>query len=93
GRTEEAIPFLNQVRRRAGLAPAAATTQAEVKEAIEHERFLELAFEGHRWFDLVRWNKAVGVIAGLTTPDRILWPVPAREIDLNPSLLPQNPGY
>ena len=93
GRTGEAVPFLNQVRQRAGLAPTAATTPGEVKLAIENERFLELAFEGHRWFDLVRWNKAVGIIPGLTSPDRILWPIPAREIDLNANLLPQNPGY
>ncbi len=93
GRTAEALPLLNQVRVRAGLAPTTAATQPEVKLAIENERLLELAFEGHRWFDLVRWNKAVGTIPNLTNPDRILWPIPAREIDLNPNLLPQNPSY
>jgi len=93
GRTSEAIPFLNQIRQRAGLAPATATSKEAVQQAIENERFLELAFEGHRWFDLVRWNKAVGNIPNLTDPDRILWPIPAREIDLNPNLLPQNPSY
>ncbi len=92
-RTIEAIPFLNQIRNRAGIAPTTATSPAQVRLAIENERFLELAFEGQRWFDLVRTGRAVELIPQLTNPDRILWPVPARDIDLNPNLLPQNPGY
>ena len=94
GRTNEAIPFLNQIRTRAGLDPTTAVSQAEVRLAIENERFLELAFEGHRWFDLVRTNRAVELLAPrLFDADRILWPVPGRDIDLNPNLLPQNPSY
>ncbi|RIV23519.1 RagB/SusD family nutrient uptake outer membrane protein [Fibrisoma montanum] len=94
GRTAEAIPFLNQIRTRAGLQPTTATSQAQVKQAIEDERFLELAFEPHRWYDLVRWNKAVGTVANLTEANRarILWPIPSRELDLNPNL-DQNPSY
>ncbi len=92
-RTLEAIPFLNQIRQRAGLLPTTAISKANVRLAIENERFLELAFEGHRWFDLVRTNRAQALIPNLTNVDRILWPVPAREIDLNPNLLPQNPSY
>lgn len=94
GQTNEAIAFLNQIRTRAGLPPTTAVSQAEVRMAIANERFLELAFEGHRWFDLVRTNRAVDVLAPrLSNPDRILWPVPGRDIDLNPNLLPQNPSY
>ncbi|WP_373512542.1 RagB/SusD family nutrient uptake outer membrane protein [Persicitalea sp.] len=94
GRPADAIPFLNQIRVRAGLPPTTAPTQAEVKLAIENERFLELAFEAHRWYDLLRWNKAVGTVPNLTEAnrDRVLWPVPARELDLNPNL-DQNPSY
>lgn len=94
GRTAEAIPLLNQIRARAGLAPTTATTQPQVKLAIEDERFLELAFEQHRWYDLLRWKKAVGTVPNLTAAnaDRVLWPIPARELDLNPNL-DQNPGY
>ena len=44
---------------RAGLAPIAAATDA----ALRHERRCELAMEGHRWFDLVRWEGVDG--AGL----------------------------
>lgn len=94
GRTSEAIPFLNQIRERAGLEPTTASSQDDVRLAIENERFLELAFEGQRWFDLVRTGRAQEVIGErLFDPDRILWPVPGRDIDLNPNLLPQNPSY
>lgn len=94
GKTAEAIPYLDQIRTRAGLAPTTATTQAQVRQAIRDERFLELAFEPHRWYDLIRWNIAVGTVPNLTEAnrDRILWPVPARELDLNPNL-DQNPSY
>ena len=93
GRTTEAIPFLNQIRERAGIAAATATTQGDVRLAIENERYVELCFEGHRWFDLVRNGRAQDFVPNLTDPDRILWPVPVRELDLNPNLLPQNPSY
>ena len=93
GQTQEAIPFLNQIRARAGLESTTAVSQEEVRQAIMDERFLELAFEGIRWFDLVRWGIAVQEVEELEDPDRILWPIPVREIDLNPNLLPQNPSY
>jgi hypothetical protein len=94
GRTQEAIPFLNQIRTRAGLDPTTAVTQEEVRQAIEDERFVELCFEGHRWWDSIRTNRATVLSAPrLTNPDRVLWPVPGRDIDLNPNLLPQNPSY
>ena len=93
GRTTEAVPFLNQIRERAGIAPTNAVTQSDVRLAIESERYVELCFEGHRWFDLVRNGRAQDFVPNLTDPDRILWPVPVRELDLNPNLLPQNPSY
>lgn len=93
GRTNEAIPFLDQIRNRAGLAATTATTQADVRLAIENERYLELCFEGVRWFDLVRTGRAQTHIPALTNPDKILWPVPDHEIGLNPNILPQNPSY
>ena len=94
GKTAEAIPFLNQIRIRAGLAATTAMSQAQVRQAIRDERFLELCFEEVRWYDLIRWNIAVGTVPNLTEAnrDRILWPVPARELDLNPNL-DQNPSY
>nr|WP_266366153.1 RagB/SusD family nutrient uptake outer membrane protein [Tellurirhabdus rosea] len=62
GKTTEAIPFLNQVRARAGLAPTTAATQATLREAIFRERRVELAFENKRWFDLVRTDRVRQVI-------------------------------
>jgi starch-binding outer membrane protein, SusD/RagB family len=92
-RTSDAIPFLNQIRTRAGLDATTATTQTDVRKAIADERFLELCFEGTRWFDLIRTKQVKANVPNLPSDDKILWPVPTREIDLNPNLLPQNPGY
>ena len=76
-----AVGYLNDVRTRAGLAgyvyPVDLTTQQEVLDAIFAERRLELAFEGERWFDLVRTDRAAaelgvdlerGVYAALLGP-------------------------
>jgi hypothetical protein len=92
-RTNDAIPFLNQIRARAGLPSTTASSQADVRLAIENERYLELCFEGNRWFDLVRTGRAQSNIPKLTDLNKILWPVPDHELGLNPNLLPQNPGY
>jgi len=67
----EAFQLLNDVRVRAGLqAKSTASSdpllkvasQDEFRSAIAHERQVELAFENHRWFDLVRTDKAVTVM-------------------------------
>jgi tetratricopeptide (TPR) repeat protein len=62
GQPGDAIPFLNQVRQRAGLTPVAATDQGALRDTIAHERRVELAFENHRWFDLLRTGKAVSTM-------------------------------
>lgn len=58
--TAEAIGYLNMVRERpgSGLAATTAISQDEVRQAIIEERAMELAGEGHRYFDLVRWGLA-----------------------------------
>lgn len=67
----EAFDLLNQVRTRAGLPNKTAgnanpalnvSSQAAFREAIFHERQVELAFENHRWYDLVRSGNAVTVM-------------------------------
>jgi hypothetical protein len=68
--------------------------------ALEQERRVELAFEGHRWFDLVRTGRALEVLngkaqaIGLTTQlteNNLIFPIPQSQIDVNPSLIKQNP--
>ena len=86
-----ALQAFNQVRERAGLDPL---TQID-KEIIFQERRVELAFEGHRWFDLLRMGNAVEILT-LHGKDpsvhHLLFPIPVSEIKINPNL-EQNPGY
>jgi hypothetical protein len=62
GKSGEAIPFLNQVRTRAGLANTSAAGQADLREAIFRERRVELAFENKRWFDITRTGRINEII-------------------------------
>jgi hypothetical protein len=96
----EAYNALNQIRNRAGLAPLTNLNKASFKEAILLERRLELAFEGHRWFDLARTGNLVNAVKSENSFGRnatiqsfnIKFPIPQREMDANPSLK-QNEGY
>lgn len=54
GPTDEAYGYLNKVRARAGLTPLSGLDATAFREAVLHERRVELAFENHRWFDLRR---------------------------------------
>jgi len=63
GNTGGAVPFLNRIRQRAGLAPLSTSMSASVfTAALRKERRVEFAGEGVYWHDLVRWNIAVDVI-------------------------------
>jgi hypothetical protein len=90
---------LNRVRRRAGLSDISGLSQAALRETIIQERRIELAFEGHRWFDLIRLNNGQYALDFLhsigktnATSKHLLLPIPQREIEANPNLT-QNPGY
>ncbi len=88
---------LNAIRNRAGLANTMASTQNEILDAIINERRFELFTEqGHRWFDLKRLGKADEIL-GQFKPNwkatDVRLPIPESELDTNPNLLPQNPGY
>jgi hypothetical protein len=80
--------LLDAVRARVGLASVPVSLNA-----IKNERRLELAGEGHRFFDLVRWGDAATVLAdrGFTAGKSEILPIPASE--LKGTLLVQNPGY
>lgn len=103
GSQSEAAALVDQIRGRVNLPGTTASTQAELRLAIEKERRLELAFEGHRWFDLKRTGRAIEVMNNAKgvngenlgynlTPEHLLWPIPQAELDKN-SKLTQNPGY
>ncbi|UUW11248.1 RagB/SusD family nutrient uptake outer membrane protein [Flavobacterium plurextorum] len=88
---------LNKIRRRAGLSDTNAANPQEILSAILQERRWELFTEqGHRFFDLRRFQELDAALSpikpGWSTTDRLL-PVPENELNLNPNLLPQNPGY
>lgn len=92
GNTSAALTELNKIRSRAGLADSAASSQTDVRQAIQDERRLELAFEGQRWFDLVRTG-TVNAEMGQPIDSRYhLFPIPISEI-LASDAITQNAGY
>ncbi|MCB9024659.1 MAG: RagB/SusD family nutrient uptake outer membrane protein, partial [Lentimicrobiaceae bacterium] len=99
GRTSEAEGPLNDVRNRAGLADVTGLSKELFREKVLHERRMELAFEGQRWFDLVRVNNGQYGIYFLQSIGKsnmsskfLLFPIPQKERDANPNLS-QNAGY
>lgn len=116
GDNAAAVQYLNMVRARSGMpsyqqmaADAAyAAKYPSLKLAILHERRVELAFEHHRWHDLIRFLKPIDLVAyfraksqldynnspltNITTKD-YYFPIPLNESKLNPERMPQNAGY
>ena len=90
-----AMDDLNKIHQRAGLTALAPLTGQPLVDAIWRERRIELAFEGHRLWDILRTGR--GVVKGTTTINyddyKLVAPLPQAEIDANPKLKPQNPGY
>ncbi|SUX48807.1 RagB/SusD family nutrient uptake outer membrane protein [Chryseobacterium indoltheticum] len=97
GKVSEAIPLINKTRLRAGLsALQVSLTASAAMDELRIEKRKELfAEQGIRFFDLKRW----GLLNQLTTvkPNwkafHVQWPLPAKELLLNPKLNPQNEGY
>ena len=101
----KAFEYLNQIRKRSHATEYTNTdlpNQELFREAIAKERRLELAFENHRWFDLLRTNKAINVLNNSkgdsiypinVKPYQLLFPIPQAEIDANGHKLEQNEGY
>ncbi|MGF1638129.1 MAG: RagB/SusD family nutrient uptake outer membrane protein [Cyclobacteriaceae bacterium] len=92
-----AYTYLNEVRQRAGLPIVENLNYEQFKLAVENERRIELAFEGHRWFDLLRKGRAFEVMSqkgyDIENPRDLLLPIPQSQIDVNPGGLTQNIGY
>ena len=92
GNDGTALTYVNQVRNRVNL-PNLTSSGSALTEDIWNERRLELAGEGHRFFDLVRTNEAANEITGFTPGKNDLFPIPQIEIDLAGGNWGQNPGY
>jgi len=92
GNDEKARNYLNEVRDRAGLPDVTASGPA-LFDAIVKERQLELAFEGFRYTDLVRWGLAAQELGtlGYQESKHNLLPIP--DFDVKTAALTQNPNY
>ena len=90
GSAARAKELLDAVRARVGLASIPATL-----DNIYAERRLELATEGHRFFDLVRTGRAVAVLgpSGYKAGKSEYLPIPLNEIEVTKGGIKQNPGY
>lgn len=101
-----AANYLNEIRKRSpNLAPATAATVD--LDMVISERSKELIGEGHRFFDMIRWNKTIKfndelgnlsiIHRGLTIDrsfEKTILPIPIGEINANPGIeAQQNPGY
>lgn len=85
---------INEIRVRANLQPTSESSLPQLLRIIEDERRIEFAFEGQRWFDLVRTDRAIAVLPNVTSINQTLFPIPLDEIqtNINPGMV-QNPGY
>jgi tetratricopeptide (TPR) repeat protein len=107
GDTPGAYTYIQMVRDRVGLPNLATAkpglTQAQMRDQIGHERFLEFPLEGHRFDDIRRWGwlQDATKLAWLKSRDaefnsyatgREYFPIPQLDIDNNPGTV-QNPGY
>ncbi len=93
GNTSAALAQLNTIRARAGLGDSGASSQSEVRQAIADERRLELAFEGQRWFDLVRTGTVDAEMGQAVNSQYYLFPIPISEVLASAGTITQNAGY
>ncbi len=103
GGSANALARLNEVRARVDMPAYTGLAQDGLRQAIRDERVRELSFEGHRWFDLLRWGIAAETFnnnperrgnsnANFIQGRNEYLPVPQGDVDTNPNLN-QNPAY
>ncbi|MBX3256434.1 MAG: RagB/SusD family nutrient uptake outer membrane protein [Chitinophagaceae bacterium] len=102
GPTNAVYDDINAIRARAKMPPLpAGLSQSQMRERIRHERRVELAFEGSRYFDIKRWRIAEQVLNGVDdgivtrqfiSPKNYTWPLPEAETLINKNL-EQNLDY
>ncbi len=104
GQSDQALLYVNMIRDRARgtlppqiLRPITATAQSELRDLIWKERRVELGMEQHRWFDLLRTDRAASVMQAhgknFVPGKHELLPIPQSQIDLSAGTVTQNPGY
>ncbi len=92
GDAASALKSLNRVRSRVSMPMVTVTEKSALRQAIFHERRVELGLEGHRFFDLVRQGRAAQVLAnnGFVQGRHEYFPLPQLEMDVCDKLI-QNP--
>ena len=107
GPNADAYAAINLVRTRAKLPNLSGLTYETFKTAVYNEERLESPFEGHRWFDLLRTDRALTVMnakvsgagkasVGISTPIKsyqLLYPIPALAVITSSPAIAQNEGY
>jgi hypothetical protein len=102
GATSEAIQYINQVRNRVNVPklPVSMSKDQVLKHLQDVERPCELALEGDRWYDLIRWNIVGTTLTSHKKPyvenyvdsKHKLFPIPHKEFLMNPTW-EQNPNF
>lgn len=91
-----ALPFVNQVRTRAGVPTWSGLSQAELRDSLLAERGRELYAEGVRRDDLIRAGKFISSAlarGAAAKPGNVLFPIPLEVIQQSNGIITQNPGY
>ncbi|WKX77698.1 RagB/SusD family nutrient uptake outer membrane protein [Zobellia laminariae] len=85
-----AVQQIQDIRDRAGLT---APMNSDPLAAMMQEKRVEMAFEPHRWFDIVRWDLGPTIFGSSWDPKLEVFPFPLSEIDRSGGLMTQNAGY
>ena len=107
GNVSSALAAVNEIRERAGCDPVSATSADEALKLVKMERRLELAGEGVRWFDEIRYNSwkqdiieifnrygnRAGTDVANVADGRYIYAIPANQMAITPGLYQQNAGY
>lgn len=94
GNTALASNYVNQVRERARDGAAVLPDVTATLANIKHERRIEFAMEGERFYDVVRWGDGPAILGGLGFLPKHKWyPIPQTAIDQSQGVLIQNPDY